>query len=97
MVASEVVEGQCHQSSGFSDPDSTCLYQHMINFFYRLEVFVPANDLEGYVSKVFVIWKEQVWSPDKILFLMEVSESIAFAFKNPLNGIFLFYILLCMC
>lgn len=97
MVASEVVEGQCHQSSGFSDPDSTCLYQHMVNFFYRLEVFVPANDLEGYVSKGFVIWKEQVWSPDKILFLMEVSESIAFAFKNPLNGIFLFYILLCMC
>ena len=49
MVVSEVTESQYRQPSGFSDLDSTCLCQHMVN--YPLEVFVSSNDLEGYVSE----------------------------------------------
>ena len=78
MVVSDVTESQYHQPSGFSDLDSTCLCQHMVN--YPLRFLYLQMILKDMSQKVFVTWREHVWSPDKILFLMEVSESIAFAF-----------------
>lgn len=80
MVACEVIEGQYRQPSGFSDPDSACVSMWLLTFSTDWRLSYLQMILETTSQKGFVIWKEQVWSPDKILFLMEVSESIAFAF-----------------